>query len=246
MASMPAPSQTFLLGIILGLFTASANALSIHPVATVGLGSDTTNMNLSKNITLFAPFSNTYYGHFNDTETVASVFLGAELALPKNFAWQLGAAYYQSISPFQPTGIINQFGDPLYGNLNYSFNIKSHRYLLQTKILYTVYDIVHPYLSGGIGEAVNDSYSYIETPVTSADVPMQETFANRNIRSFTYSVGLGFEVDLTPHTRVGVGYNFANLGRAGLGLIPQQESSTTLKFNTLNTNEFMMQFSYVG
>jgi opacity protein-like surface antigen len=232
--------------LLIGLLSTTAQAVVIHPVATVGFGSDTTDMNLSQTITLFAPFQNTYYGHFNDTETIGSLFLGAEIPFMNKWAWQLGAAYYQNLTPFQPTGLINQFGDPLYGNLNYNFNIQSRRYVFQTKLLYSVYDIWHPYVTGSAGEAVNRSYSYTEIPVTSADVPMQATFANKTVRSFTYSLGLGVEVDVSTHLRLGLGYSFVNLGRAGLGVIPQQDSTTTLKLNSLNTNEFMMQLSYIG
>jgi opacity protein-like surface antigen len=228
------------------IFCSTAQAALIHPVLTLGWGSDTTDVNTSQAITIFAPFQNYYYQHTNDTETVGSVFLGAELPFLNKWAWQLGAAYYQNITPFNPTGVVYQFADFDYGNLTYNYSLKSQRYLIQTKLLYAINDIIHPYITGGAGEAVNKSYSYYELPVSSADVPMQETFANKTVHSFTYSLGLGLELAVNEHLRFGVGYNYVNLGRAGLGVAPSQDSTDTLKLNNLNTNEFMMTLSLVG
>jgi opacity protein-like surface antigen len=228
------------------LSTISHAALPLHPVLAIGWGSDTTDVNVSQNITLLAPFQNTYYAHTNDTQTVANVFLGAELPFLNKWAWQLGAAYFQNITPFNPTGTVYQFADLDYGNLTYNFNVQSRRYLIQTKLLYAITNTIHPYLLAGAGEAINRSYSYSEIPVSSADVPMQATFANKTVHAFTYTFGLGFELDLTDHLRYGFGYNYVNLGHAGLGVIPDQDSTDTIKLNNLNTSEFMMQLSYVG
>lgn len=236
---------TYLTCLFIGLFSTATYA-AIHPVVSLGWGSDTTDVNISENITLLAPYQNSYVGHQNDTETIANIFLGAEIPFLNNWAWQIGASYYQNITPFQPTGLIYQFADPDYANLNYNFNIKNRRYLLESKLLFSVNDFFYPYITGGVGEAVNQAYSYTEIPVSSADVPMQETFANKTVHSFTYTVGLGFEISVAPHVRFGFGYNFVNLGRAGLGVTPNQDSTDTLKFNNLNTNEFMMHLSYIG
>ncbi|MES2218256.1 MAG: outer membrane beta-barrel protein [Pseudomonadota bacterium] len=232
--------------LLIALFSATTYAVNIHPVVTLGWGSDTTDVNLSQNITLFAPFENYYYQHSTDTETIGSIFLGAELPFMNKWAWQLGAAYYQNITPFNPTGTVYQFADMDFGNLTYNFNVQSRRYILQTKLLYAVNEWFHPYITGGAGEAVNKSYSYTEIGVTSADVAMQATFANKTYHAFTYSLGLGFELVANEHIRFGFGYNYVNLGRAGLGTIPNQDSNQTLTLNNLNTNEFMMQLSYVG
>jgi opacity protein-like surface antigen len=232
--------------LFVALFCSTAQAALIHPVLTFGFGSDTTNVNTSQNLTLIAPFQNYYYQHATDTETIGSVFLGAELPFLDKFAWQLGAAYYQNITPFNPTGTVYQFADFNYGNLTYNYSLQSRRYIIQTKLLYAFNDIFHPYITGGAGEAVNRSYSYYELPVTSADVGMQETFANKTVHSFTYSLGLGLEMNMNEHLRVGIGYNYVNLGNSGLGTIPDQDSTDTLKLNNLNTNEFMLQLSLVG
>jgi hypothetical protein len=202
-------------------------------------------MNTSQNLTILAPFQNTYLGHTNDTESMESLFLGAQVTLPKNFEWQLGAAYYQNITPFMPYGTVYQFGDPLFGNLNYTYNIESRRYLFQTKFLYSIMKFIHPFVSGAAGVAVNKSFSYTEIPVTSADVPMLQPFADKTYRAFAWSVGAGLEMDVHDHARFGVGYSYSHLGKAGLGVAPLQDSNNTLILNGLTANEFYLQLSYI-
>ena len=233
-------------GLLLGLICSAAQALSIHPVVTLGLGSDSTTDRTSQNITLFAPFQNTYYGNYNDIQTIGNVFLGGEIQFMDKWAWQLGASYYQNITPFTPNGTVYQFADVNFGNLNYNFNVQSRRYLAETKLLYAFNEKFHPYVQGGIGRANNRSYGYTEVPITSADVPMQTAFANKTVNSFTYSVGLGLEMDMTKNLRFGIGYNYVKLGSAGLGVVSGQESTDTIKLNNFNTNEVMLHFSYVG
>jgi opacity protein-like surface antigen len=226
------------------LFTLYAHA-ETHPMMSVSTGATSTDMNTSQSITILAPFQNTYLGHVNDTESMGSLFLGAQVTLPKNWEWQLGAAYYQNIVPFMPCGTVYQFGDPLFGNFNYTYSIESRRYLFQTKILYSIMKFIHPYLSGAAGVAVNKSFSYTEVPVSSADVPMLAPFANKTYRAFAWSVGAGLEMDVHEHARFGVGYSYSHLGNAGLGVAPLQDSNTTLVLNNLTANEFFLQLSYI-
>jgi opacity protein-like surface antigen len=233
---------------LLGLLACSAfiaTHAAIRPMLSVGVGAAATDMNTSQSLTILAPFQNTYLGHTNDTESMGSLFLGAQITLPKNFEWQLGAAYYQSIVPFAPYGTVYQFGDPLFGNLNYTYNIESRRYLFQTKFLYSIMQFIHPYLSGAAGVAVNKSYSYSEIPVTSADVPMLGPFADKTYRAFAWSVGAGLEMDVHEHARFGVGYSYSHLGNAGLGIAPLQDSNDKLVLNNLTANEFFLQLSYI-
>ncbi len=226
------------------IFSTCAHA-QIHPVVSVGIGADDTNFSLNKTITILAPFQNIYYENNSDTQTVGTLFIGAEIPLVANIAWQLGVAYNQS-TDFAPYGAIDQFANPFFDNLTYNFHIRSQRYLLQSKLLYTFKEYFHPYLIGSVGESVNRSYGYSETGVTSADVGMLLAFTNKTYHSFTYTAGLGLDIDAGPHMRFGVGYSYMNLARAGLGVAPLQDSTDTLKFKNLDTNELQMQLSYIG
>ena len=64
---------------------------------------------------------------------------------------------------------------------------------------------IHPYINLGIGEAVNKAYDYHEEPRASDAVPMMQPFADQTVHHFTYLTGLGFDVDITQHVRIGAG-----------------------------------------
>ncbi|MDR3491337.1 MAG: outer membrane beta-barrel protein [Gammaproteobacteria bacterium] len=217
-----------------------------RPVVTLSLGSDRTNVYSTKSITLIPPFQNSYLGtnHY-DTEGVIALFAGAESAFCHNWAVQYGLSYFQS-SSFGANGNVYQFSDPAFNNLTYQYQIQSRRLYFESKLSPAIQKIWHPYVSAGVGGALNKAYAYIEKPLTSDAVPMAQPFGSHNTKSFTYMAGLGVDVDLGEHVRAGIGYRFADLGHASLGVTPLQSSTNTISNTHLHTNEYLVQFSYVG
>ncbi len=216
------------------------------PIMSLSLGSDRTNVYSTKSITLIPPFQNAYIGtnHY-DTEAVIGLFLGAETFFSQNWAWQLGLSYFQS-SVFTENGNVYQFSDPAFNNLTYQYNIQSRRIYLETKVSPVWRQIWHPYLSLGAGEAFNKAYAYIETPVSSENLPMAQPFAGHTTQSFTYLGGIGMDIDMGKNVRMGVGYRFVNLGNASLGMTPLQSSVNTISNSHLYTNEFLLQLTIIG
>jgi opacity protein-like surface antigen len=221
-------------------------AVTPRPIVTFSLGSDRTNVFSSKSITLIPPFQNAYVGtnHY-DTEAVMGLFVGAEAQFLQDWAYQLGLSYFQT-SALTENGNVYQFSDPAFNNLMYQYQIQSRRVSVETKVSHAFRQIWHPYVTAGLGEAFNKAYGYSESPITSDAVPMTQAFGSHSSRSFTYSVGLGIDVDLQEHLRVGVGYRFVDLGNARLGTTPLQSDNSTISNTHLHTNEFLAQFSYVG
>jgi opacity protein-like surface antigen len=216
----------------------------IHPVIGVGAGADRANLNLSQNITIFAPFQNAYLsGLTNDTEQFGGVFVGLESEFYPAWMWQTDLSFYQT-SSLNASGDVLQFTDPAFDNFRFNFQIQSRRYLVESKLMHIVREHYYPYLTLGLGEAVNKAYGYKETPFSSADVPMGEPFGNHTLHSFTYQVGLGIDMDVYPHVRLGLGYRFVNLGRAALSPSPLQDGPEILSFNNLYTNELLAQLTY--
>lgn len=219
---------------------------SLSQVISIAIGSDRVRLGLTKNIEFMPPFQNTYTSSSSfDTQMVAGLFYGFEKAFRQQCAWQLGIGYYQN-SAFTSQGNVYQFADPAFNNLRYNFQIISRRVLLETKLLRTFKKLYHPYLTAGIGESVNSAYGYKEEPINTDGVPMSQPFANHTTHSFTYSAGLGLDVNITDNIRIGASYRYLDLGRARLNPSPLQQSTTKLSYTHLYTNEFLMQLSYVG
>jgi len=235
--------------LLTSLFAVLLPTLSLadtRPVVSVSLGSDRANVYSTKTITFITPFQNSYIGtnHY-DTEPVIGLFLGGETTFLQNWAWQWGVSYFQS-SSFEEDGNVNQFANPAFNNFTYQYQIQSRRVSLEAKLSHAFRQIWHPYLSAGAGEAFNDAYAYTETPLSSAAVPMSPSFAGHTTKSFTYSAGVGIDVDMAEHVRVGAGYRYVNLGNASLGVTPLQTGNHTISNSHLNTNEFLVQLTYIG
>lgn len=235
-----------LLALVMAALLPTPSFANLHPVISVATGSDHANVYSTKTITLIAPFQNSYIGtsHY-DSESMIGLFLGVEQSFLQNWAWQLGLGYYQS-SAFQANGNVYQFSDPAFNNLTYQYQIQSKRVVVEGKIYYTCHSIWHPYVTAAVGEAINKTYGYSETPVTSMDVGMGQPFAGQTAHAFTYTVGLGADVDISEHLRFGGGYRFINLGSASLGPTPLQSGTNTISNKQIHANEFLVQLSYVG
>lgn len=241
-------NKFIVVGTIAGCYLFSSMLVAeTHPMMSLTLGGDRANLpQTTADVTFIPPFYNSYNGsnHY-DTEMLGGLFVGAESDLPANWAWQYGVSYYQN-SAFQVHGVVDQFGDPAYANLNYYYQIQSKRYLIETKILYAIKKVYHPYIDLGVGESVNKTYNYLEEGVTSADVPMSQPFANKTTHNFTYLAGVGIDVDLFQHVRLGAGYRYVGLGKAGLNTTPLQVDTNTINNHVIRTNEFFMQLSLIA
>lgn len=236
--------QRLFLACFLAFFPLVSSA-AFYPIVTLSSGFARAQVHSSKWIT-FGSYPNSYIGrnHY-DTEIDTGLFIGAETVFQQNWAWQIGANYFANHA-FSEHGNVYEFADPEFNNLTYQYKIRSQRISIATQISRAYCYIWHPYISASIGEAFNKAYSYKEYPVTSTDVPMIQPFANHSTQSFTYSAGFGVEVNVLEHLRLGVGYRFADLGNARLGVSPLQSDANTISNPHLYTNEVLAQISYVG
>ncbi len=170
--------------------------------------------------------------------------ISAGLRIPFNSIWaiEIGAGYYQAASLNQE-GKIYQYNSPDFYNLNYDYKIQIRRVMFEGKLLTTFSTIYHPYLSAGIGASRNRSYNYQETPVQPYAVP-DPSFASWSQNNFSCSAGIGLDIEVTQHWRIGAGYEYSNLGTAKLGRSPVQMTSQQVSSGTINTNQVLAQVSY--
>ncbi|MFI4919512.1 MAG: outer membrane protein [Legionellales bacterium] len=223
-------------------FIAHAN---IRPLMTASVGVDQTSIYRNTTILMLTPFTNTYTGiHKSNTQAVGGLFLGAESKLSSLWGWQYGIRYFQTHA-FNVRGNVYQFSDPLYNNLTYQYRIENRRVLAESKLLITVKTKYHPYVVGALGESFNRAYGYHELPISSADAPMTQPFANTKTSVFSYSLGLGVDMELTQHVRLGLNYRWSQLGKASLGKTPLQDGTTTITHAHLPTNEFLLEVGYL-
>lgn len=173
---------------------------------------------------------------------LGGVFLGTEIPYELILA-QVGVGYYQT-TQFKASGNLTQGIDALSSNTYpYQYNMGSSQFLLETKILSMPEAFYYPYLTAGVGVAVNRVSQFQETyPALLTFTPL---YNNRSNVTFTYSAGAGLDVDAAEHLRIGVGYRFSGLGQANLGsgVIDVVPITNRLTQSNVYANEVFLQFT---
>lgn len=221
-----------------------------QPVVTVGGGvAFTSDVGKSTTFPIQNPSTDEFFiyqPHNQDAQKgMFDLFLGAERPLHTPWALQLGIDYNQ-LAPFYPEGILIQGADVASENqYAYSYKIRTTQLLAEGKLFYNFKQVYHPYFLVGLGASFNRASNF------ATDVPPFLTFTreyeNHSRTSFTYALGLGLDIDAAQHCRLGLGYRFADLGKAGLGqaTIDTTQVPWTLSQSHFYVNEVVAQFTYL-
>lgn len=180
-------------------------------------------------------------------------FIGAEYSFRQIWAWQFGLAYYQGVS-FSTNGeeIQAPIEFPEASNVwNYQYKILSRQLLIENKLSFVIKNHYRPYLLLGLGESFNHAYAFQVRPQNAGEVATA-IFADNLNKSFIYTVGLGMDVDIFNHARIGIGYRYAYLGKynLGRGIIDTGAGGNVfhlpaLKSKHANNQEILIQFTYL-
>lgn len=171
--------------------------------------------------------------------------IGNEMYISPHFAWQSAISFYRD-SHLNVSGSLTQGVTPpssdIYG---YSYAIATQQLLLENKLMARVNNRLLPYFTFGLGTAFNNSYDFRTTAQPTLVFTPQ--FPSKKVSSFSYNLGVGVDVNIEPHTRLGLGYRFTNFGRTSLGngTINTTALPYTLSQSHLYVNELVAQISYV-
>jgi opacity protein-like surface antigen len=226
--------------------------MTMHWKPLVGIGggvASTGNLGASQTFPIQNPVADEYYlyspSHQTQTQGLFEVFLGAEHALPKNWRMQAGLAYNQS-GTYNAQGTFIQGADA--GSADqyaYNYHVVGRELLAQAKFMHPYRDKFYPYFLLGLGGSLNKSSAY------STNAPPFLTFTREYLsntaHSFAYKLGLGVDMDLTQHARIGLAYRFSGLGSVALGSasIDSIAVSGTLSQSNLYANEVLVQLTYL-
>ena len=247
---------------IMGLLTASTHAVLAgtegnvgpmgekvlyRPLATFTIGPDFVQKGRAQTLTLLPPFQN-HYTNTNSSTTVtdAGMFIGVERIFCDKLWVQLGASGYVD-AQISPEGHVWNFASPQFDTLSFAYTVHHTRVMAEGKFLTTLnrYQALHPYVSWGLGAAFNQASNYQEKALIAGAVPTLP-FANKNQTSFTWGVGVGADYSVNPHVRLGMGYQFADLGSVSLGPTLAASTTQTLSFPHLYTNQLRFQFTFLA
>jgi opacity protein-like surface antigen len=209
---------------------------SLRSFAGITLGAEFIRTGHTQTLSLLPPFSNHYTNNTSyQSSSLLGLGLGIERGRTEQLSWQLGLSGYFN-TEVSSKGHVWQFALPEFDNFIYDYRIQSKRLMATGKLLGTVKQTIHPYVSGELGAGFNRASSYTETPLIIEAVPMAP-FSSRTQTSFAWGVGAGVDVDINAGFRLGVGYQFADLGKASLGISPAQLTQQTLALPHLYSQE---------
>lgn len=195
------------------------------------------------------PASDSFYNYTaersSQTAQLFSLFLGAEWPLHPSWEGQLGIGYRQT-RIFPVKGTLTQGADvPSQDSFTYNYNIVTKQLVLEGKLLYNYHYLCMPYLTGGLGFAMNKSYGF--TPNIPANETFTRNYTSHTNNAFSYSLGIGVDIDMGSEFRVGAGYRFTNLGEVKLGgaRIDGVGQSGTLIQSSLDVHEFYGELTFL-
>lgn len=228
------------------VFAGTMEALEPSPrgmkVITVTIGPDFVNPGQQQTLTLLPPFQN----HYTKSTASAAVtdiggFVGVEQVFSKKISIQFGASGYCD-SSMTVRGDVWQFASPVFDDLSYSYHIHHARVMLATKLLATITFALRPYISGEIGAAFNQASGYQEIALELGAIPTPP-FSNNSRTSVAWAVGSGVDYNITRQLRLGIGYQFANLGSVALGQTTAATTKQSLSLSHLYANQLRLQLT---
>lgn len=167
-------------------------------------------------------FANTVFNynphHSSGYKPMVGGFVGAEYLFNPVWAWQFGLALYQATN-YSTNGEETQapkISLDAVNIWNYHYQISSRQLVFENKLSLILKNRYRPYLIVGLGEGFNHAFDFEVTPQNSGEVATATFNAHKN-QTFIYLAGLGIDLDVNKHFRVGVGYRAAYLGKYDFG-----------------------------
>lgn len=234
----------------LGFSLAASGNPYWRPIVSIGGGAVFASpIGESQTIPIADPITDEFYDyHPNNTDqTVGAfdIFVGTEWGFSPKWALQMGFGYQQQ-GHFDAEGYYIQGADEQSADqYNYAYEIKTKQLMVESKLLYEFESIFHPYLFIGLGTSFNTANNFYTT--APATLTFTRDYESNTEHSFTYSVGVGFDIDLNDDLRIGLGYRFSDLGEVELG---QSSINNTpvyghLTQDHLYVNELILQLTLV-
>ncbi len=241
-----------LLLITTSLLAATSSLANWHTIGSLATGfAISSDAGQSKTFPIINPVTDEFFvysaNHSTQTAGVIDAFVGGEWTLSPQFALQAGLGYNQAWNLHAKGSLLQGTDLPSADRWTWHYNILTRQLLAEGKLLYHYTNCYHPYVLFGLGAAFNQASDY------NTNVPPFLTFTrqynNNNAQtSFTYALGVGIDMDIQKHLRLGVGYRFADAGQVMLGhaTIDTTSVSGTLSQSHFYINEILAQITYVS
>lgn len=182
--------------------------------------------------------------HHKNVIGSGELFFGLQKPISNFLFGQLGAALAVS-SQTTVKGDIWEDADRDFDNYTYQYMINHGHIALKGKLL-TIpqrYYNLQSYVSASVGVGYNRSSDFSIKSKLFQEVPAPD-FATQTKFSATYTVGIGVQRPLSQHFSSGIGYEFSDWGKSGLGRADGQTENSGLSLSHLYNHTLMFNITY--
>lgn len=148
---------------------------------------------------------------------------------------------YQHLFTNTINGQVMQYSVPKFINYDYAWDVSVDALLAYSKVELIQLGMVAPYVSGGLGIAMNHSKGYHEIALPGIFARDNPGFGARTQSNLTYDLGLGIDIALQPEILFSLGYSYQHFGSVHSG---QGLNFPPLDMN-LNANAFFAGVTYL-
>ena len=193
-----------------------------------------------------APYNqDTYSISEPDSVAVWPVYFGYRFARDTNlFPYIDVSLRYEHVDSFTLNGTIDQYSLPDYVNYNYSLDTVSNLITIDGRTDVYRWGPIAPYVSGGLGVAVNTTSGYSEQAFSGIYPRVSPGFQNNTDGNFTGDIGFGVDYFITHNIWASLGYEYAYLGKVQTGNCVSTWSGETLSPGSLTSNMLLFGLFY--
>lgn len=243
--SIPAVASLLISDALAGTMATSAPIKEWRLVGSVSAGPVWVRDSDTQTFYLTPEIEKTYAASKSTQDLAAGeLFLGMQKALSSQWLGQLGLAV-AAMDTTRLQGEIWDDADPEFNNLSYQYKVRTSRIALKGKLVLDKGYWLMPWVAGSLGVGFNRAYDFTNTPLIFEALP-NSNFSNQRTTAFTYTLGAGVQKALNQHWQIGVGYEFADWGKSGLGRAPGQTMNSGLKLNHLYTSGVLFNLTYIA
>jgi opacity protein-like surface antigen len=225
------------------IFVNFADMIKSSWVATASLGFGWENAGNTQTFYLAPELEKTYTAD-NSTHSFPSgeLFLGIQRTLHKKIQGQLGFEIART-GDANVSGNIWDDADSRFNNYTYKYAVQHTHIALKGKLLGDMGWPVQPWISAAVGVGFNRSDYFSNLPIIFEAVPAPN-FNSNTTTAFTYTIGAGFEQELTKHWKAGLGYEFADWGKSQLRRAAGQTLNSGLSLSHLYNSSILLNLTY--
>jgi len=169
-------------------------------------------------------------------------FYGWQHRLNSIFLGHIGFAL-AATSDARLSGEIWDDADPLFNDLIYKYKVNHMHVAAKGKLLADMKYSLKPYVSASLGVGFNHAHGFNNTPIIFEAIQNPD-FSEHTQTSFTYTLGIGLQRNISQNWEVGMGYELADWGKSQLGRSPSQTLGNGLSQSHVYTNGLLFSLTY--